>query len=338
MKKFPKTLQKTDLLAEEFLNKKLGVTSVLLCGLIILCLAAYGIDFSGYEHIFSNPSDANELLQQRWFQDNWVPSRQLLGDALVLGVYSIWYCVLPAFLACVGVRLVVCRLSKWRETVLFIVGAVAILLPSFLISLAIGGDIWPLPSYISFAYLVCPSLSICLVAVTEFLRQNFEKVAGIRLQTLCWLLIVALLPLYILVIPGEAKNYIYQTQSADMVQCLHFPVDEKVTLEESLKPGSESDETSDKHKVVRVNILSSGESFNGGEASVIDLSVEEKSIGNIRRVQIPERKGQYRVIPRPCMIPDPKTRILVPKETYRNIIPGVDCGTFTACLPLRSQE
>lgn len=322
------------------MNKKLGLsaTSVLLCGLVILCLAAYGIDFSGYEHIFSNPSDANELLQQRWFQDNWGPSRQLLGDALILGVYSIWYCVLPAFLACVGVRLVVCRLSRWRETVLFIVGVVAILLPSFLISLAIDGDIWPLPSYISYASWVLPFISFSLVIVIEVSRYSSRKLAGIRVKILCWFLVVMLLPLYILVVPGEAKNYIYQTQSANMVQCLQFPVDEKVTLEDSLKPGSKPDETSDKHKVARVNILSSGGDFHGGEASVIDLSVEEKSIGNVRRVQIPERKGQYRVIPGPCMIHDPKTRILVPKEAYRNIIPGVDCGTFTACLPLRSQE
>lgn len=318
------------------MNKKLVTTSVLLCGLIILCLAAYGIDFSGYEHIFSNPSDANELLQQRWFQDNWVPSRQLLGDALVLGVYSIWYCVLPA-LAFVGMRWLVCRLS-WKKIVLLGIAVPITLFPSFMLKVAVDPEVWSLPIYISFASLVCPILSICLVAVTEFLRQNFEKVAGIRVKILCWFLVVMLLPLYILVVPGEAKNYIYQTQSANMVQCLHFPVDEKVTLEESLKPGPKPDETSDKHKVARVNILSSGGGFHGGEASVIDLSVEEKSIGNVRRVQIPERKGQYRVIPGPCMIPDPKTRRLVPIETYRNIIPGVDCGTFTACLPLRSQE
>lgn len=312
-----------------------GVTSILLVlsyVSVILCLAAYIIDYYGYENIFGNLTYANELLQQRRFQDNWFPSWQLLGDALVLGFYSIWYCVLPA-LAFVGMRWLVCRL-RWKKIVLPGIAVLITLFPLFMLIVMVDREVWSLPSYISFASLV----SICLVAVTEFLRQIFEKVAGIRLQTLCWLLIVALLPLYILVIPGEAKNYIYQTQSADMVQCLHFPVDEKVTIEESLKPGSESDETPDKHKVVRVNILSSGESFNGGEASVIDLSVEKKSIGNVRRVQIPERKGQYRVIPGPCMIPDPKTRISVPKETYRNIIPGVDCGTFTACLPLRSQE
>lgn len=329
--------QKLDLAIES--SKKnpdvTSILSVLSYGLVILCLATYFIDIYGYEYIFSNPSDANELLQQRRFQDNWIPSRQLLGDVLILGVYSIWYCVLPA-LAFVGMRWLMRRL-RWKKIVLPGIAVLITLFPSFMLTVMVNGGIWSFPSYISYASWVLPIISVFLVIVIEVSRHSSRKVAGIRVKILCWFLIVGLLSLYILVIPGEAKNYIYQTQSADMVQCLHFPVDEKVTLEESLKPGSESDETSDKHKVARVNILSSGESFNGGETSVIDLSAEKKSIGNVRRVQIPERKGQYRVIPGPCMMPDRETRIWVPKETYRDIIPGVDCGTYTDCLPLRSQ-
>ena len=64
--------QKLDLAIES--SKKnpdvTSILSVLSYGLVILCLATYFIDIYGYEYIFSNPSDANELLQQRRFQDN----------------------------------------------------------------------------------------------------------------------------------------------------------------------------------------------------------------------------------------------------------------------------